>query len=127
MRAKWYNKLVMDDETLSRRRTEYKKLLQDSIVEITAKLSRLGVDRLSLFGSYALGKADLFTDLDILVVMDTDKPFPERSTSLYSLLSLPVDVDILCYTPYEFSKLKDRPFLRRILSQEVVLYEKKSN
>ena len=112
---------------MSRRRKGYKKLLQDSIVEITAKLSHLGVDRLSLFGSYALGKADLFTDLDILVVMDTDKPFPERSTSLYSLLSLPVDVDILCYTPYEFSKLKDKPFLRRVLSQEVVLYEKKSN
>jgi predicted nucleotidyltransferase len=117
----------VDDETLSRRRREYKKLLQDSIEEIIAKLSRLGVDRLSLFGSYASGKADLFTDLDILVVMDTDKPFPERATSLCSLLSLPVDVDILCYTPYEFSKLKDKPFLRRVLSQEVVLYEKKSN
>jgi predicted nucleotidyltransferase len=127
VRVKWYNKLAMDDETLSQRRREYKKLLQDSVEEIIAKLSRLGVDRLSLFGSYASGKADLFTDLDILVVMDTDKPFPERATSLCSLLSLPVDVDILCYTPYEFRKLKDKPFLRRVLSQEVVLYEKKSN
>jgi len=91
------------------------------------KLSALNVHRVGLFGSYASGKTDLFTDLDILVIMDTDKPFLDRLTELYSLLALPVDVDILCYTPQEFDRLKHKPFFKRILAEEVVLYEKKSD
>ncbi len=114
----------MNNETLSLRRQEYRKLLQDSVKEIVTKLSHLNVERVSLFGSYAMGKADLFTDLDILVVMDTDKPFPERLASLYSLLALPVDMDILCYTPEEFDRMKETPFLQKILAEEVILYEK---
>ena len=52
------------------------------------------MNRLSLFGSYTTGKADLFTDLDILVIMDTDKPFIDRLKEIHSLLALPVDIDI---------------------------------
>ncbi len=114
----------MDNETLSRRRQEYSRLLQASVEEIVPRLSHLNVERVSLFGSYASGRADLFTDLDILVVMNTDKPFPDRLTSLYSLLALPVDMDILCYTPEEFGRMKNTPFFQKILTQEVVLYEK---
>ena len=47
------------------------------------------VERVSLFGSYARGRADLFTDLDILVIMHTDKGFIDRLSMLYSLLAVP--------------------------------------
>ena len=101
-------------------------LLEQSLQEIVTKLSALeGVERISLFGSYARGRADLFTDLDILVVMDTDKAFLERLRILYRLLAVPVDLDLFCYTPQEFRSLKERPFFKRILQGEVVLYEKK--
>lgn len=83
--------------------------------------------RISVFGSYATGKSyDLFTDLDLLIIMETDKPFLERMKEIYSLLSLPVDADILCYTPEEFEKMKKRGFLKRVLKEEVILYEKGS-
>ncbi len=82
-----------------------------------------GVRRVSLFGSYARGRADLFTDLDVLVVRETDESFVVRHRSLYRALALPVDLDLICYTPEEFEALRDRPFLREILRQEVVLYE----
>jgi predicted nucleotidyltransferase len=117
----------MDNATLVRKRREYRKLLDDSAGQIVAKLSDLNVERVSLFGSYARGKSDLFTDLDVLVIMDTDKPFTERITEIYSLLALPVDADILCYTPREFTRMKETPFLRKALADEVVLYEKKTN
>lgn len=55
--------------------------------------------------------------------MNTEKSFIERSKEIYSLLSLPVDADILCYTPDEFDKMKDRGFFKKILAEEVVLYE----
>jgi predicted nucleotidyltransferase len=117
----------MDNATLARKRREYRKLLNDSAGQIVTRLSGLNVEKISLFGSYARGKSDLFTDLDVLVIMDTDKPFTERTAEIYSLLALPVDSDILCYTPREFRRMKETPFLKKALADEVVLYEKKTN
>ena len=117
----------MDNATLARKRREYRKLLDYSAGRIVTRLSDLNVKRISLFGSYARGRSDLFTDLDVLVIMDTDKPFTERIAEIYSLLALPVDADILCYTPGEFRRMKETPFLKKALADEVVLYEKKTN
>jgi predicted nucleotidyltransferase len=117
--------LTLDNKTLTRKRREYRKLLHYSANEIVAKLSRLSVEKISLFGSYTRGKADLFTDLDVLVIIDTDKPFIERIAEIHSLLALPVDADILCYTPEEFRRMKDTPFFKKVLADEVVLYEKR--
>ena len=116
---------TMGDNTLTRKRREYRKLLHYSANGIVARLSGLNVEKISLFGSYATGRSDLFTDLDVLVIMDTDKPFIDRITEIYSLLALPVDADILCYTPEEFKKMKHTPFFKKVLADEVVLYEKK--
>ena len=117
----------MDKDVLGRKRREYQELLDYSAGEIVAKLSALNVKRISLFGSYARGQSDLFTDLDVLVIMDTDKPFTERVGEIYSLLALPVDADILCYTPQEFGRMRETPFLKKALADEVVLYEKKTD
>ena len=111
--------------SLIQKRQEYVDLLSTSLAEAIDKLSKSdGVKRISLFGSYVRGKADLFTDLDILVIMDTPKPFLEREKEVYALLALPVDADILCYTPDEFERLKKTPFFQKVLAEEVVLYEK---
>jgi len=117
----------MAKETLAHRRQEYRELLHYSTGEIVAKLSHLNVERISLFGSYTRGRIDLFTDLDVLVIMDTEKPFTERMAEIYSLLALPVDADILCYTPQEFERMKETPFLKKALADEVVLYEKRTS
>ena len=117
----------MDKDILARKRRENRKLLEYSAGQIVSKLSDLNVKKISLFGSYARGKSDLFTDLDVLVIMDTDRPFTERITEIYGLLALPVDADILCYTPQEFKRMKETPFLKRALADEVVLYEKKTS
>lgn len=106
------------------KRQEYRELLRRSASGIAAKLAALDVEKISLFGSYARGRADLFTDLDILVIMDTDKPFIERAGEIYGLLCLPVDADVLCYTPEEFRRMCATPFMKNILEDELVLYEK---
>jgi predicted nucleotidyltransferase len=111
--------------TLQEKRDEYKALLDKSIEIILEKLKGRA-ERISLFGSYAKGRSDLFTDLDILIIMKTHKSFFERTRELYALLALPVDADILCYTPEEFERIKERGFFQKILKEEVILYEKKS-
>lgn len=118
---------VLDSqEMIARSRAAYVSLLQESLAQAVEILSGLDqVERVSLFGSYARGRGDLFTDLDMLIVMKTDQAFVDRLRTLYSLLALPVDADLVCYTPEEFEVLKEQSFLKRILQDEVVLYEKK--
>ena len=111
------------------KRKKYVKLLEEAVERIKEVLPEVeGVERVSIFGSYAKGRRDLFTDLDVLVVMRTRDGFVERLKKLYSLLCVPVDMDLVCYTPEEFEKMKreGNPFVRKILEEEVVLYEKKS-
>lgn len=110
---------------MKEKRNHYRRLLHMSVKKIVDVLAPK-VERISVFGSYPRGRSDLFTDLDILVIMNTEKPFLERTREIYSLLCLPVDADILCYTPEEFEKLKARGFFKKILAEEVVLYEKGS-
>ena len=109
---------------LERKREEYIKLLQESVDKIVKELSGR-VEKISLFGSYPERK-DLFTDLDILVVMKSEKPFIDRTKEIYSLLHLPVDADILCYTPEELEKMKKGAFFNNVLQGEIVLYEKRT-
>ena len=116
----------MEYTDIAEARRRYRALLEGSLESLVETLKRRSdILRISIFGSYARGRADLFTDLDVLVIMDTDRPFIERQHELYELLGLPVDLDLLCYTPDEFEKLQHRPFLRHALTSEKVLYEKK--
>ncbi len=58
-----------------------------------------------MFGSYARGGADAWSDVDLVVVMPTDRPFVERPLDLTDVLdALPTATDILVYTPEEFAR-----------------------
>jgi predicted nucleotidyltransferase len=112
--------------SLAERRAEYALKLERSLAGIVRSLSaREDVRRISVFGSYARGRRDLFTDLDLIVIMDTREPFVERMRRLYALVRSSVDLDMLCYTPEEWERLKERPFFRHVRAEEVVLYEAK--
>ncbi|GIW40292.1 MAG: hypothetical protein KatS3mg076_0869 [Candidatus Binatia bacterium] len=112
-------------QDLAEKRAAYVRELEAALAESIRILSSIEeVERVSVFGSYARGKRDLLTDLDLLVVMRTEMPFLERLGFLYGRLALPVDADIFSYTPEELRSLAERPFFRTMLRDEVVLYEK---
>jgi predicted nucleotidyltransferase len=68
-------------------------------------LAAAGAERAVVFGAYARGTADGYSDLDLAVVLETDRPFLERWRLLRSLLdALPLAVDLLVYTPEEFAR-----------------------
>ena len=110
---------------LARARERYALDLREAVKRATALLSEMPeVRRVSLFGSYARGKRDLFTDLDLLVVMDTTLGVADRLRHLYGLLALPVDYDLMCYTPAEWVQIQHQPFWRHARRNEVVLHER---
>ena len=64
-----------------------------------------GVKRAAAFGSYARGVADAWSDLDLVIVMETDLPKLERGRLLDDLYdALPVSLDVLVFTPAEFER-----------------------
>ena len=84
-------------------------------------------EKIILFGSYARGDAGECSDIDLLVVMDTDLPKPKRSAPMYSLLrDYPYSKDILVYNADEVREYVDLPMtlMHRIFSEGVVLYER---
>jgi predicted nucleotidyltransferase len=83
------------------------------------------VQRLILFGSYASGQRDLFTDLDILVIMESDQDFITRSAALRQSLHSGVDMDLMVYTPQEFEMMQEMGFWKHALKNSRVLYERK--
>jgi predicted nucleotidyltransferase len=63
-------------------------------------------DLVLAFGSRVTGEALVESDLDLLVVSEAFRgvPFLERAYKLLTDLALPFPVDLLCYTPEEFSR-----------------------
>jgi predicted nucleotidyltransferase len=63
--------------------------------------------RIYLFGSWARNEEDDLSDIDIVVIMDTQIPFLERALFIYKDLPLELGaVDILVYTPEEWEKMQ---------------------
>lgn len=66
-------------------------------------LRAAGAQRAVVFGSWARGEADGYSDLDLVVVLDTDLPRAQRGRCLEAVFAaLPVPVDAIVYTPAEF-------------------------
>ncbi len=111
--------------TSSVERERYVKALEHDLDDLVQQLSNLPmVQKIILFGSYAAGRRDLFTDLDLLVVMHSQLDFVTRNAELARRLRAGVALDLLVYTPRELEQLRDRPFLRHVLKTGKVLYEK---
>ncbi|MQA91458.1 MAG: nucleotidyltransferase domain-containing protein [Gemmatimonas sp.] len=105
-------------------RAAYARRLEEGLTRVVGQLRSMpGVHRISVFGSYARGRRDLTTDLDILVILETSEPVPERLARLYQQLDARVDLDLLAWTPAEYERMSERPFGRMIAAEEQVLYE----
>ncbi|MBI4824884.1 MAG: nucleotidyltransferase domain-containing protein [Nitrospirae bacterium] len=65
-------------------------------------------DKIILFGSYAYGKPTKDSDIDLMVVMDTDMQPYERAVPIRKALrDLGMPKDIIVRTPNEFESFKD--------------------
>jgi uncharacterized protein len=99
-----------------------------SINEIREKLSVLkenhDIHKVILFGSYARGDATRKSDMDMVVIMDTDKRFFDRYDILNRFYTLfKTGLDLLPYTEEEFSRISHRSFIKSIIKEGIVVYE----
>ena len=100
-----------------------------SIADISSSLaplfSTLGIDKAILFGSHARGTATRRSDIDLIIVKDTEKRFFERYDDFVNLDGIlkGYHVDALIYTPAELKAISHRRFIKEALQDGVVIYE----
>jgi len=104
------------------------KSVPDFILEITNKIANsLSPESVILFGSYAYGKTTQNSDLDILVIMNTELNAASRNRLVSRLINpRPIPMDIIVKTPTEISILQKKvdPFINEVLNKGFVLYAK---
>ncbi|NJM66638.1 MAG: nucleotidyltransferase domain-containing protein [Acaryochloris sp. RU_4_1] len=81
-----------------------------------------------VFGSMATGAVHEWSDIDLVIVKETNQRFLERTKEVLRLLQPKVGLDVLVYTPSEFQQLcQERAFVRdEIVNKGRVLYERRA-
>lgn len=80
--------------------------------EVIAGIAGMLQNRVSeawIFGSFASGSMHAYSDLDLILVTETGKPFPDRAEDFWDLLDFIPGMDILVYTKEEFKKIIENP------------------
>ena len=84
-----------------------KKLLNQELKRYIRLLIKHGSpEKLILFGTLAQGELHEWSDIDLVVVEETDLPFYQRLRKIRELIQPQVGLDIVVYTPEEFDQLK---------------------
>jgi predicted nucleotidyltransferase len=81
--------------------------------------------RVILFGSYARGDARINSDVDFMIITESDLPRYKRSRELYKMFRpYPFGMDIIVYTPLEVENAKKSPvsFISNVLREGKTLY-----
>jgi uncharacterized protein len=83
-------------------------------------------EQIILFGSWARGTASRRSDVDLLIIWETsDLPLTRMGKVLKLLRDAPQSVDVIVYTPSELRRCAHSPFMRRVLQEGRVLYERR--
>lgn len=101
----------------------------NSIEDIKSRLiDSYDPDRIILYGSYAQGRAGKESDIDLLILKDTeDRPIDRRIKVEKMLADRAMPLDILVYTPDEVRYLYSigSPFIEEVMETGRVLYMRK--
>lgn len=100
----------------------------DKIDEIITKIA-LGYNpqKIILFGSYAAGNPNDNSDLDLMIIKDSDLPRPQRTVQVRKMLfGSMIPLDLIVYTPQEIEESRNKAFsfVHEVLTNGKTLYER---
>lgn len=98
------------------------------IYEIASEIAhKFDPEQIILFGSYAKGTPGKDSDIDLLIIRDTDLPGHKRGSDIrMALIGKKVPMDILVYTRTEFDEEKNKKysFINSAIKTSKILYER---
>ena len=89
---------------------------QEGSERIPAGVHRRRPDKVVLFGSFARGDSQALSDIDLLSIKETDRPFAERIGDVLILCDYSVPFEPLVYAPGEFERMRraGHPFVEQV-------------
>jgi predicted nucleotidyltransferase len=102
------------------------KTIDDIIEGARPVFQKFGIRKAILFGSFAKGRQTRKSDIDLILIQDTDKRYFDRFEGLLSDLYQNLrgrDIEVFIYTPQEFEDIADRRFVQRAVAEGQVIYE----
>ena len=114
---------MTDSETQNSFSTE---VLQEIVQRVRTAIAP---EKIVLFGSRARRDHRPHSDIDLLVIQKSELPRFKRPIPIYAALAeltLPMDAEIMVYTPQEVEEWSGSPaaFVTTALREGIVLYEK---
>jgi predicted nucleotidyltransferase len=98
----------------------------EKVKRLVECLRQYNPEQVIIFGSCARGDADEYSDMDVVVIKQTEKRFLERLIEVAKCLDNDLGkVDVFVYTREEFEEMKRRanPFIEKVLTEGRVLYQ----
>ena len=93
------------------------------IQTVIEQLKTLNPQAIILYGSRAWGIPTKDSDLDLLIIQQTEKPFWDRQKDAKMCVRSTTPTDILVITPQEAKTLPEHnSFIKTVLSQGKVIY-----
>jgi predicted nucleotidyltransferase len=95
-------------------------------VRLRPTFEKYRVLRAILFGSLARGEGTRHSDVDLVLLQQTTKPFLDRYEGVLAEITQAIsgrDVDLLIYTPEEFTQMSHRRWGARMLQEGIIIYE----
>jgi predicted nucleotidyltransferase len=111
-------------QKLREKKEEHLAQLKQEYSRVKKELIELGVLKIIKFGSSVRGELGVFSDIDLLIIMESENTFVERLANIYEKIQ-PKEIDILAYTPDEFQRMKEENlFIQHILKEGIKVYER---
>ena len=103
------------------------KLTDDELLQtITTRIAdAIQPQKIILFGSWARGERGPHSDIDLLIIQESDLPRTQRYAQVRRLFwGMGIPMDILVYTPQEFARYQSLPgsFTHTVAHEGRVLY-----
>ncbi len=93
---------------------------KQQVIQILSKeMSHYRNDKMYLFGSFAYGQPNDYSDIDLLVISEENHQIRFRQL-LRAFSEYPIDFDVLVYSPEQVKeKEKWNPFIQKILTEGI--------
>ncbi|TGK26290.1 nucleotidyltransferase domain-containing protein [Leptospira yasudae] len=81
---------------------------REELIEKICNAVREKSSQAFLFGSVARRSENAYSDVDLILIAETQIPFLKRPESFPELLSLPIEWNLFVYTPKEWEKIREQ-------------------
>jgi len=95
-------------------------------LRVRSVLDKYQIQKAILFGSFATGRQSRRSDVDLILIQETSKPYFERFEGILGDLYKAIkgrDIEVFIYTPGELERIAHRKFIQRALREGKVIYE----